>query len=94
METIESTKKRDSKEIEKVEEEKDIQPHVRTHKQPKKFREHIITEKSSLPITEEDIAERFKGSYLENMHFNSYKPLTSVKGRAQCPKCKTNRKFY
>lgn len=100
MEKIENVKKRETKEVEKIEEEeKDTKSSQKVtpqgnNAQAKKDKKHIKTEISAVPPTEEEIAQRFKGSYLEKMNFGSYEPLISVVGRIQCPKCKTNRKFF
>lgn len=98
-------KKRDLKETQKNEEEKDapeMSPNPEstpgessgTHKTAKKVKEHTRTEIWAVPPTQEEIDERFKGSYLEEMKFAPFKPLTEVEGRLQCPKCKSNRKFF
>lgn len=99
MEKIESVKKRETKEVEKIEEEKDTKSSQKINPQgkntqPKKDKNHIKTEIPAVPPTKEEIAQRFQGSYLEKMNFGSYEPLISVVGRIQCPKCKTNRKFF
>ncbi|CAI2376340.1 unnamed protein product [Moneuplotes crassus] len=99
MEKIsEKEKKRDLKEEDKKE-EVSKQEEVRTKRRrskSKKRREkkHVRTEKCTIPPTLEEIDERIKGSYLETMNFASFKPLTEIEGRIQCPKCKSNRKFY
>lgn len=86
-------KKRDIKDTEKVEEEKkettteqnDANKGDKQSKSKKK-KEHVKTEICAKPPTEEEINQRFEGSYLQEMNFGSFKPLIEVEGRIPCPK--------
>lgn len=104
METLDqddsSAKKRDIKDtdktIESAEEVKVAQPakKKKKNKKNKGSKPNLPQEIAATPLTEEEIQQRFKGSFLETLKFSSFLPLINAKGRVQCPHCKSNKKFY